>query len=226
VFAVSRNPDITTFGELSAYATRLRFTLPPGDSGSAATFAFLRTLDPKGLGAARDVAAAVSVDEAIRAALSTDAGVTLFVQFPDPDNERFRLIRQLGGHLVPIIDRKILEQEIDGRRIYFAQETRIDPGRGATRLTTACTPMIFITGHPDRLRDAADRQRQADIVAYVRALKPDDLMPHDTLFQRTMKRTREVSRESVERLSDLSEQARERAKPFIHRMIERAAPKQ
>ena len=43
---------------------------------------------------------------------SADDTVSLFVQFADPDNERFELVRKLGGHLVPVIDRTILRQEV------------------------------------------------------------------------------------------------------------------
>ena len=55
VFAVTRNKDITNFGELAANAGRLRFILPPAGSGSAGTFAFLRSIDADGLGKAKTV---------------------------------------------------------------------------------------------------------------------------------------------------------------------------
>ena len=50
VFAATRNKDVTNYGELSGFAGRLRFILPPVGSGSAATFQFLRGLDADGLG--------------------------------------------------------------------------------------------------------------------------------------------------------------------------------
>jgi hypothetical protein len=34
--------------------------------------------------------------------------VAMFVQFADPDDPRFALAKALGGHIVPVIDRKIL----------------------------------------------------------------------------------------------------------------------
>src|SRR5215468_649052 len=53
VFAVTRNKDISNFGELAGNAARLRFILPPTGSGSAGTFAFLRSIDANGLGKAK-----------------------------------------------------------------------------------------------------------------------------------------------------------------------------
>ena len=39
--------------------------------------------------------------------------------------ERFRTIRQLNGHIVPVIDSIILRQQVGGRTIYYAKETPI-----------------------------------------------------------------------------------------------------
>ena len=55
VFAVTRNKQITNWGELSVNAGNLRFILPPATSGSAGTFQFLRTIDADGLGRAKTV---------------------------------------------------------------------------------------------------------------------------------------------------------------------------
>src|SRR4029453_12074211 len=101
VFAVTRNKGISDFGELAANAARLRFILPPAGSGSAGTFAFLRSIDADGLGKAKAISNAASTEDAIREALSADDTVSLFVQFADPDNARFDLGRNLGGIFVP-----------------------------------------------------------------------------------------------------------------------------
>src|SRR5207244_61327 len=126
VFAVTRNKDITNWGELAANAARLRFILPPAASGSAGTFQFLRGIDADGLGKAKSVTNAASTEDAIREALSADDTVSLFVQFADPDSEHFALVGKLGGHIVPVIDRAILRQEAAGKKIYFAQETQVE----------------------------------------------------------------------------------------------------
>ena len=37
-----------------------------------------------------------------------------------------RLMARRGDHVVPVVDRTILRQEIAGKKIYFAQETQVD----------------------------------------------------------------------------------------------------
>ena len=70
VFAVTRNKQISNWGEFSANAGNLRFILPPATSGSAGTFRLLRTIDPDGLGRAKAITHANSPEDAIRQALA------------------------------------------------------------------------------------------------------------------------------------------------------------
>src|SRR5262249_53883637 len=92
LFAVTRNKDISNWGELTANAGRLPFTPPPAASGSAGTFQFLRANDADGLGKAKSVSNATSAEAAIREALSADDTVSLFVEFADPEAEHFGLV--------------------------------------------------------------------------------------------------------------------------------------
>ncbi len=228
VFAVTKGKDITSFGELSAMAPSMRVFLPPQQSGSAGTFKVLQGIDRNGLGRAGRVTNSASVDEAIRVALSTDDGVAFFVQFPDPDNERFKLVRDLGGHFVPIIDRSILAKTISGQIVYSAQETRVQNGRwleGGIRVNTACTPVVLFTGNPERVRDQGEKRQQTDIIRTVRDLPIDSLIPRQSPFRAATARARELSQEGRERLFAYSARTRDRALPFIERMIERAAPR-
>ncbi len=225
VFAVTRNKQISNFGELSAYADKLRFILPPANSGSAGTFQFLRSIDTEGLGKAKSVTNAATTEDAIREALSADDTVSLFVQFADPDNERFELVRKLGGHLVPVIDRNILRQEIGAKKIYFAQETQVENAqwiKSARKLVTACTPLVVFTGQPDRVEGEQARKDHADLVRTVSALKSGSLLPEETLFRRLVKRTRELSATSTEKLLEVTEQAREKAKPYTEKAMDAA----
>jgi hypothetical protein len=64
----------------------------------------------------------------------------------------FALVRELGGHLVPVIDRSILRQQVGDRWIYFAKEAEIEGAEWVTpakTLITACTPLVVFTGAPD-----------------------------------------------------------------------------
>ncbi len=216
VFAVTRNKSLVSYGDLAANAERLRFILPPADSGSASTFNYLRSIDVNGLAKAKSITNAPSADDALRRALSADDTVTLFVQFPDPDNARFGLIGELGGHIVPVVDREILRQEAGGRKIYFAQETQVanaDWVKSGRKVVTACTPLVVFTGAPDTVK-GEQRKDHEDMIRTVAALKSAALLPQESLFQRLLKRTRELSAVSTEKLLEYSDQAREQAKPY------------
>jgi hypothetical protein len=225
VFAVTRNKDISNWGELAANAGRLRFILPPARSGSAGTFEFLRAIDADGLGKAKSVSNAASTADAIREALSADDTVSLFVQFADPDSEHFVLVGKLGGHIVPVIDRTILRQEAGAKKIYFAQETQVENAqwvKSGRKVVTACTPLVVFTGAPDRVQGEQARKDHEDMIRTIAALKSGSLLPEESLFQRLVKRTKEISAASAEKLMDATEEAREKAKPYTEKALETA----
>jgi hypothetical protein len=220
VFAVTRNRQMTNYGEIAVFASQLRFVLPPTGSGTSSTFRFLQSIDPDGLGKARSVENATTAEEAIRIALSAEDAVAFFVQFPDPDNARFTLVQQLGGHLVPVIDRNILRQQIDGQKVYFAQETQVTNAEwlaSGRKVVTSCTPLVLFTGSSDKITDAKARQDHLDLIATIKALRPDAVLPQESLWTKLWRRTREISAVSAERLLVLSEDARERAKPYVEK---------
>jgi hypothetical protein len=225
VFAVTRNKDVTNYGELAAYADHLRFILPPTGSGSAGTFQFLRSIDPTGIGKAKTVTNANSTEDAIREALSADDTVSIFVQFADPDNEHFALVGTLGGHMVPVIDRTILRQEVGGKKIYFAQETQVESAqwvKSGRKLVTACTPLVVFTGAPEHVQGEQARKDHEDLIRTVSDLKPGSLLPQESLFQKLIKRSKELSAVSTEKALEVTEQAREKAKPYTDKALEAA----
>ena len=228
LFAVTKNRSVTSFGALSMFAKSMTVYLPPKESGSAGTFQFLRAFDDDGLGRAKAVTYAATADEAIQQALASEDGVAFFVQFPDAGNARFQAIKRAGGHLVPVIDRDILRQEADGRRIYFAEETEIENPSfvsGGGKLITACTPLVVFSGNPARIASADARQSHEAIGTAIKLMAHDALTPREPALQRIARRTKELSGTTLERLTRTSELARTRAKPFIDWLIERAAPR-
>lgn len=225
VFAATRNKQISNWGELSVSAGNLRFILPPATSGSSGTFRFLRTIDADGLGRAKAVTHADSTEEAIRQALSADDTASLFVEFPDPESKRFELVRKLGGHFVPVIDRTILRQEIGGTKIYYPQETETEAAgwaQSARKLVTACTPLVVFTGPIDRVLGETARKDHADLIRTITAMKRDLLLPEESFLDRALKRTKELSAVSTERALELTDQAREKAKPYTDKAMEKA----
>jgi uncharacterized protein YbjQ (UPF0145 family) len=226
VFAVTRNRELTSYGDVAVNAGRLRFVLPPKTSGSAGTFRFLQQIDGDGVGKAKAILNAADPDEAIKLALSADDTVAFFVQFPDPDNARFKTIEAQGGHIVPVIDRAILRQQIDGQKVYFAQETQVANAKwikSGQKVVTACTPLVLFTGTPERVTSDKARQDHKDMIATVQALKVEALLPNQGLFSRMWKRTRELSGASVEKLVAMSQTAREKAKPMMEKAQELGA---
>jgi len=218
LFAVTRHREVQKFGELSVLAPHLKFVLPPQSSSSAGTFEILQRIDMDGVGRAKSLEYAGSAEEAIRKALSAEDSVAFFVQFPDPGDKHFALVQELGGHYVPIIDREILRLVIDGQKVYFAQETQVSNADWLTRsqkVVTACTPVVLFTGSPTKIADAKARQDHEDMVATIRALRAEALLPQDSAFARVLSRTKELSASSAEQLMRASERARERAQPYI-----------
>ena len=222
VFAVTRNKSLTNFGQLAVNAQDLRFVLPPRQSGSARTFAYLQKIDSDGLGQARRVSYSDGTDEAIRAALADDSAVTFFVQFSDPKNERFQLIKRLGGHIVPVVDGTILKQRIGGQSVYFAQDTGISQQPHlwnwvGKRVITACTPMILMTGNSNRVEGIGNRREHERLIAILRGTERDQLVPRTDRFRAIVQRSSEISRRAKEHFIRLSADARERALPLLER---------
>ena len=218
VFMVTKNDKITNFGEVAALASGLRFILPPAKSGSTGTFEFLQQIDPDGLGQATDVVHVSSVEDAIQGAMSANDTVALFVQFPDPNNARFKRIKELKGRVIPVIDRNILRQQIGGEKIYFAQETDIGAGswlKSGDNPVTACTPMVLFTGNNENVAAGDARANHADMVTTLKAAKALDLQPKQSLFKKVLAKAKALSAKSVEKTLAATERAREASKPMM-----------
>lgn len=225
IFAVTKDKSVANYGDVAVRADELRVILPPEKSGSAATFKFLQQIDPYGVGRATDIIYAANTDEAIKIALNSERTIALFVQFPDPDNARFKLVREKGGHIVPVIDRTILDQQVDGIPVYFAQETQVANANwlsSGTKVVTACTPLVVFTGRSDSIADETKRTQHETMSKMVQRLRGETLMPKESLFARVIKRTRELSATGAEKFVDISEQAREKAAPLFEKAREAA----
>lgn len=225
LFAVTKDKSIENYGQVAVRADELRVVLPPEASGSAATFRYLQEIDPYGVGRAEDVIFAANTDEAIKIALNDDKSVALFVQFPDPDNARFKLVSEKGGHIVPVIDRTILDQKVGGVPVYFAQETQVANASwlaSGSKVVTACTPLVVFTGQGEAIKDDAARKRHQKMEDVVSSLHGEELLPKLDLFARVLKRTRELSATGAEKFVSMSEAARDKAAPLFEKAREAA----
>jgi len=180
LWMVTRSPALDTYNSIRSNASRVRFILPPKESGSAATFAFLQTNDPEYLGRVpenriiyKDDATAV-LDEI---GSSTDGAVGFFVQFADPDNDNIKLLMRKRLKIVPVISAEILRIKLNGREVYGEQTFESEPGIFAegTEATTACTRVAIITGAPILFEgEAAERQEQ--MIRKVNGVPADKLL--------------------------------------------------
>ena len=186
LFAVTNEENaqrLTNWGDVRAFARRLRFALGPEAGGSARTFGFLQTLDER-LATARNVAYLDSTDAAIRAVINGEADIAFFVQFADTGNPLFETINDSRLAFIPVIDRAILRQQFQsGERAYMPLEVTVTSAgllswRGVERVTTACTPLAYITGNPDALAAGSDaRLDLEDMISVVREADIAELQP-------------------------------------------------
>ncbi len=226
LFMVTKNKNLLSFGDVAARAGELHFVLPPQGSGSASTFDYLRSIDPDGLGRALDVTHAESTDIALKKALASDGKtVALFVQFPDPNNDRFKLIAKEKGLFIPVIDRNILRQTVDDQKIYFAQETDVSNGKfwkKGAKVTTACTPMVIFTGNPQLMTDNDQKLDHKDMINTVNDIPAEKLLPKQGFFKKMWSKTRALSADAVDKMMVASEKAREKAAPMLEKAKEKA----
>ena len=127
--------------------------------------------------------------------------------------------------MVPVVDRTILRQEVDGRKIYFAQETQVEAAewiRSGRKVVTACTPLVLFTGKPELVQGEQARKDHADLIRTVSALQSGALLPEESLYQKLIKRTKELSGTSTEKMLELTDQAREKAKPYTDQALDKA----
>src|SRR5262249_52455254 len=148
---------------------------PAQGSGSAASFAFLQTNDPEGIGRVPEANKRYVADTTAvlnETASSTSGAVGFFVQFADPENTNIKLMVEKELKVIPVVSREILRIRLSGQSIYQLQTFNLKSGGvfvKTTEATTACTPVAIITGTPAAFggdRDKIDDQK--DLIQKVR----------------------------------------------------------
>ena len=223
LFLVTKNKKMTNFGDIIASAPYMNFILPPEKSGHAGTFKYLQNIDKKGLGQARNVTHVESTEAAITKALASDDNVTLFVQFPNPDNKHFKLVNENGGHFIPVISKEILSQVTRGNKVYSAEETAVaNPNwtKSGTKLVTACTPIVMFTGKSMRVTDNAVKDEHRRAIAILQEIPADKLRPQKGWLSKLWTSTKAVSAKSTETLVETTEQAKKVSSPYLSKAKE------
>jgi hypothetical protein len=169
---------------------------------------------------------AESTDLALKRALrSDDRSVAIFVQFPDPDNDRFKLVAEEKGMFIPVIDRNILRQQVGGQKVYFAEETAVSNAKfwkKGANVTTACTPMILFTGNPEGMPAGEVQLDHKDLINTINDIPAAELLPKKGFFSKYWSKTKALSAEATEKIIDASEKAREKASPLLETAKEKA----
>jgi hypothetical protein len=202
LWMVTRDPELT-FRQVSAWARRIPFVLPPQGSGPAASFAFLQVNDPEGLGRGSDVNKRYVADATAvinEVASSQDNVVGFFVQFADPDNANFRLIASQGLSLIPVTSDEIQQIKLNGEAVYHTQVFRLTSGD----VKTSCTPVAIITGAPEVFsNDPNKADDQKDLIDRIRKLPAERLLPQPNSFARVVSSASRYVDDAMRELMDL-----------------------
>ncbi len=214
LFAVTR-PDVAdrlqSWGDVQAYARRLRVVTGSESSGSAATVSFLQSLSDQ-FGRAR-IDHLAGTDAAIDAVVGGNADIAFFVQFPNVDNPRFKAINDAKLAFVPVVDRTMLRQRAGGEQVYVAREVKVTPASllswsGVQKVTTACTPIAYITGNPAALAEGSNERLDLDeVITRVRAADAADLRPGQGWFRKLFDDAVELSGRGLEVVLEKAEEA-------------------
>jgi hypothetical protein len=197
LWMITKNPDLD-FGRILGLARRMRFILPATDSGSTASFNYLRQIDPEGLGRAADanithLADATKVIEYIAA--STQGEVGFFVQFADPRNANIKRLmdKKNGIRILPVLSREIIRAKVGDTAVYQAASFTMEEGGvfgSPTQITTACTQVALITGHPSNFADRNGQDDAKDMIQRLGSVGRDAFMPADNWMAGLLRGTR------------------------------------
>ena len=177
MYAVTKDSSMTS---LSGLSSRIPLALPGEGSGSEQSFKRLQELD-EGLASLRNISNTASAYEAVEKVVNDEAAMAFFVQFPDTRNAVFKLINENKLTFVPVINRNILRQEINGTRLYEALEVNVTPQgllsmlkrEDAPSIQTSCTKIVLFTGTSEGLEGNAKSDQDALIASLEKTERPD-----------------------------------------------------
>ncbi len=227
LFMVTKNPLIKNFGDIAASAPYLNFILPPENSGHTGTFNYLRTVDPEGIGKAKNITYAASTEDAITQSLTSEDNVTLFVHAADPKSKLFSLVNDNKGHFIPVISREILAEEVKGRKVYNAEETDIsNPSwyKSGEQVVTSCTPIILFTGNSENIQDPSLKASHQKAVATLTATPAEKMRPSVGWWTKLWTSSKAISAKGVEGLLEATDKAKKATSPYLKKAKTAAEP--
>lgn len=206
LWMITKNPDLD-FGRVLGLARRIQFVLPAQASGSTASFNYLRSIDPEGLGRVPDsnITHMRDATEVInRIADSNNGEVGFFVQFADPRNTNIRLMVERGVRIIPVISREILRARVGDTPVYQAQTFQLSQGGlfgiggRAQTATTACTQVALFTGAPASFQDRNGQDDAREMIQRLQQVPRDALLPQDNAVQAILRGATRLSQSAVD----------------------------
>lgn len=212
LWMVTKNDKLKNYGDVLGYARRIPFVLPSQTSGSAASFAYLQSLDPDGLGRARNIKYVNDATTVINTvATGSENAVGFFVQFADPENANIKLMVEKGLNIIPVVSREIANAKIGDEAIYNVQSFSVKSAgiiaSGDDRVT-ACTPVAVVTGNPDNQKDANAKDDQKDLIKAIRDVPSAKLLPQDTRLAKLIQGMKSVSAVGLNEMMALAEKSK------------------
>lgn len=215
LWMVTKNPKLVNYGDVLGFARRIQFVLPQTNSGSAASFAYLQSIDPDGIGRAKNIKNVNDATTVINTvAAAGDNSVGFFVQFADPENANIKLMMEKGLNIIPVVSREIANAKIGDENLYNVQSFSLKSAgifvSGEDKVT-ACTPVAVVTGNPDSAKDANARDDQKDLIKAIRDVPTAQLLPQDTRLSKLMGSMKKLSGAAINEMVALADKAKKAA---------------
>lgn len=220
LWMVTKNEKVKSYGDVLGYARRIPFVLPAQNSGSAASFAYLQSIDPDGLGRARNIKYVQDSTTVINTvAASVDNSVGFFVQFADPENANIKLMMEKGLTIIPVVSREIAQAKVGDDNLYNVQSFSLKSGgifvNGDDRVTS-CTPVAIVTGNPDNQKDANAKDDQKDLIKAIAEVRSDRLLPQDNRLAALMRSMKKISAATLNEMMAAADKAKKAAETLAN----------
>lgn len=212
LWMVTKNDRLKTYGDVLGFARRIPFVLPAQNSGSAASFQYLGSIDPDGLGRASNIKYLQDATAVINTvAASTDGSVGFFVQFADPENANIRLMQEKGLTVIPVVSREIRNAKVGEQELYQVQSFNLKSSGIFTSgkdAVTACTPVAVITGSVEGQKDRNGQDNQRDLIQAIREVPSAKLLPQESRIAKLMQSMKRVSNVVLDEMVAAADKAR------------------
>lgn len=219
LWMVTKNPSLKSYGDVLGFSRRIPFVLPGQGSGSAASFKYLQSIDPDGLGRATNIKFVMDTATVINTvAAGSDNSVGFFVQFADPENANIKLMQDKGLTIVPVVSREITKAKVKEQDLYQVQSFNLKSGglftSGDDRVT-ACTPVAIITGNPDAGKTPNDKDNQKDLIEALQKVPASSLLPQEPRMAKLLSGVRRVSGSALNEMLSAADKAKDAAQKAL-----------